>query len=83
MSLYLSHSGTDPETQKPVESYAQIVYGDTKRIGCAASFFLDKTRYKRIAVSNYGPGLVIGLPLYGPGIPCYKAKQCDDGLVVA
>lgn len=79
----LAYSGDRPHAKKHAESYAQLVNADSKRVGCAASIYLDGPKFKRVAVCNYGNGVVLGVPLYAPGQPCYGAKECDDGLVVA
>jgi len=81
--LFCVCSGFNPDAKGDVGHYAQVIRAEAKRLGCAASTFRQGPWYMRIALCNYGDGVIVGVPLYEAGKPCEGAKKCEDGLVVA
>ncbi|XP_057668227.1 venom allergen 3-like isoform X2 [Diorhabda carinulata] len=56
-----------------IGQYTQLVWANTKAVGCGMSIYKDSPRgfYNQRLVCNYGPGgNIIGQPVYLQGIPC-------------
>ncbi|XP_068217770.1 uncharacterized protein [Palaemon carinicauda] len=62
-----------------ISRYTQMVWWNTKRIGCGFSMFLENGWWKKIYTCNYGPsGNILSSEMYHPGDPC---STCPNGTV--
>ncbi|CAH1113371.1 unnamed protein product [Psylliodes chrysocephalus] len=69
-----------------VAHYTQVVWADTREIGCGMTFWVEGTFFNYFFACNYGPGgNYLSEPVYQPGPPasaCFglKANQVYRGL---
>ncbi|XP_069677831.1 venom allergen 3-like isoform X2 [Periplaneta americana] len=64
--------------------YTQLVWAQTKYVGCGRTFYEDNGKRTTTLLCNYGPaGNFLGSKLYRKGKPCSACKEgatCNDGL---
>ncbi|RXG60691.1 Venom allergen 5 [Armadillidium vulgare] len=74
-SVIYSFSGSTSD--KPYGHYTQVIWANTKAVGCGGVIY-EKSGWKHaLVVCNYGEaGNFIGSPVYKTGIPC---SECPSG----
>uniref|UniRef100_T1IJR0 Cysteine-rich venom protein n=1 Tax=Strigamia maritima TaxID=126957 RepID=T1IJR0_STRMM len=74
-------SHIDPfQFSHPAGHYTQLVWAETKAVGCGYVFFNQYNMYTHHIVCNYGPGgNIVGGQMYKVGVPCRKcANGCSE-----
>ncbi|CAH1107671.1 unnamed protein product [Psylliodes chrysocephalus] len=65
---------------KTVGHYTQVVWAETKEVGCGMTTYVENGWYNFLFACNYGPGgNMAGSPVYKTGSP---ASDCSSGLSV-